>query len=316
MPSKTGFVYHDRFLQHDTGPGHPERPDRLRAISSHLKQKTIWTEVHHLLIDSAPESTVLTVHTQNHIRFIRDSCANGRKILDEGDTHVSSESYEIALLAAGGSLAAVDAVMQGTLTNAFCALRPPGHHAERGRVMGFCLLNNIAIAARYAQRTYGIRRVAIVDWDVHHGNGTQEIFYDDPTVLYISTHQYPLWPGTGTRNEQGSGPGKGFTLNIPMPPGTGESEYLTAFQKEIVPMLDSFRPELILISAGFDAHRDDPLASIDLTEETFGTLTAIIQERAKFNCGGRLVSLLEGGYNLQALSASVEEHLRVLMDLS
>ncbi len=316
MPSKTGFVYHDRFLEHDTGPGHPERPDRLRTISSHLREKTLWGEVHHLLIDPAPEDSVLAVHTQNHIRFIRDSCLSGRKILDEGDTHVSPTSYEIALLAAGGTLAAVDAVMQGTLTNAFCALRPPGHHAERARVMGFCLLNNIAIAARYAQHTYGIKRVAIVDWDVHHGNGTQEIFYDDPTVLYISTHQYPLWPGTGSRNEQGTGSGKGFTLNIPMPPGSGEEDYLTAFNKEIVPMIDSFRPELILISAGFDAHTDDPLASIDLTEETFGKLTAIIQDRARFNCGGRIVSLLEGGYNLRALAASVEEHLRVLVDLS
>jgi acetoin utilization deacetylase AcuC-like enzyme len=316
MASKTGFVFHERFLEHDTGAGHPERPDRLRAISSHLKEQKLWTEMQHLFIDPATEDSALRVHTQSHLRFIRDSCNNGRKILDDGDTHVSAGSYEIALLATGGALAAVDAVMQGTLTNAFCAVRPPGHHAERQRVMGFCLLNNIAIAARYAQNVYRIRRVAIVDWDVHHGNGTQEIFYDDPSVLFISTHQYPLWPGTGSRNEQGSGQGKGFTMNIPMPPGAGETEYLVAFRKEIVPMLDGFRPELILISAGFDAHTEDPLASINLTEDSFAKLTAIIIERAKFNCSGRVVSLLEGGYNLRALAASVEKHLRILIDVS
>lgn len=313
MASRTGFVFHERFLEHDTGIGHPERPDRLRAISKHLKEQKLWCELQHLFIDPASEDIVLKAHSHDHLRFIRESCKSGRKILDEGDTHVSTGSYEIALLAAGGAVASVDAVMQGTLSNAFCAVRPPGHHAERNRVMGFCLLNNVAIAARYAQHAYHLKRVAIVDWDVHHGNGTQEIFYDDPGVLFISTHQYPLWPGTGSRDEQGSGPGKGFTVNIPMPPESGENEYLAAFQKEIIPVLDGFRPELILLSAGFDAHTEDPLASINLTEESFGKLTDIVLEHAKVHCSGRVVSLLEGGYNLRALAASVEKHLRVLV---
>ena len=274
MKTTTGFIYHDRFLEHDTGPGHPERPDRLRSITNHLKQQGLYSSLHHLAFDEAPEELLISVHTDEHIRFVRESCKRGVKLLDSGDTFISQNSYDIALLAIGGAVAAVDAVMNGSLTNAFCTLRPPGHHATRNRMMGFCLFNTIAVATRYAQDTYKLKRVAIVDWDVHHGNGTQDIFYNDPSILFISTHQYPLWPGTGARSEQGEGEGKGFTVNIPMPPGSGEKEYLRAFTEEILPALEQFRPELILLSAGFDAHRDDPLANINLTEQTFATLTA------------------------------------------
>ncbi len=316
MSSKTGIVYHDRFLDHDTGVSHPERPDRLRSITAQLKSQSLWSEIHHLMIDPADEEHILRVHDPRHLRFIRESCAVGRRLLDEGDTVVSAQSYAVALLAAGGVLAAVDAVVQSTLRNAFCAIRPPGHHACRDRVMGFCLFNNIAIAARYAQSVHRIKRIVIVDWDVHHGNGTQEIFYEDATVLYISTHQYPLWPGTGSRDERGAGAGSGYTLNIPLRPGSGEDEYVAAFQTQILPAIDAFRPDLFLISAGFDAHMDDPLASMNLTEDSFQKMTALIAESARKHCEGRIVSLLEGGYNLPALASSVELHVRTLMDVS
>jgi acetoin utilization deacetylase AcuC-like enzyme len=217
------------------------------------------------------------------------------------------------LFAAGGALAAVDAVATGVLLNVFCAVRPPGHHAESDSPMGFCLFNNVAIAARYAQQHYGISKIAIVDWDVHHGNGTQEIFYSDPSVFYISLHQYPFYPGTGGRAETGTGKGEGYTLNVPMRAGSGEAEYLKAFREEILPRLNMYRPELLIISAGFDAHRDDPLANIELTEASFATLTAMLMEVAGKYCQHRIVSVLEGGYNLQALSHSVEAHINELL---
>ncbi len=313
MPSKTGFIYHERFIDHDTGPGHPERPERVKAIVSHLKETDVWNQLHHLMIDRAPEEWILKVHTQEHLKFVRDACLHGRTILDDGDTHACAESYEVALLAAGGVIAGVDAVMSDMLNNVFCTVRPPGHHAERNSVMGFCLFNNVAVGARYAQEKYHIKRVAIIDWDVHHGNGTQDIFYNDKSVFYISTHQYPFYPGTGSRAEQGASEGKDYTLNIPMRAGSGETEYLEAFTKEILPVLDGFRPELIMISAGFDAHKDDPLANINLTEQSFTKLSAMISESAQRYCNGKIVSVLEGGYNLQSLSKSVEAHLRALL---
>jgi acetoin utilization deacetylase AcuC-like enzyme len=313
MPSKTGFVYNETFLDHDTGAAHPERPDRLRAIVKHLQGLPLWMELQHLVIDPANEDELLGVHTSRHVKFVKESCSRGAQILDHGDTHVCAESYRVALLAAGGVLTAVDALLSGVLRNAFCAVRPPGHHAESDAVMGFCLFNNVAIAARYAQKKYGVARVAIVDWDVHHGNGTQEIFYKDPSVFYISTHQYPFYPGTGAREERGRNRGEGYTLNCPMYAGSGEKEYLEAFTKEIIPALEIYRPELLLISAGFDAHKDDPLANIQLTEATFAALTRMLAEVAEKHSGGRVISVLEGGYNLQALAASVEAHVRELM---
>jgi len=313
MPSRTGFVYHERFLDHKTGPGHPERPERLQSIVSHLGQVKLAPILEPIPIEPASEEWISKVHTPAHIRFVRERCLRGG-LLDQGDTPVSKESYEVALLAAGGVIAAVEAVLIGSLDNAFCAVRPPGHHATRAESMGFCLFNNAAIGARFARAAHGLSRVAIIDWDVHHGNGTQEIFYEDKSVLYISTHQYPFYPGTGSRTETGSGEGEGCTLNIPMNAGCGEKEYLDAFEGEILPALDRYRPELIIISAGFDAHRDDPLADINLTEESFSRLTALVSESAARNCDGRIVSILEGGYHLAALARSVEAHLRVLAE--
>src|SRR5689334_14112873 len=313
MSSRTGFIYNERFLLHDAGTGHPERPDRLRAIVARLHENGLWQRMQHPLIDDAPEERILRVHAPEHLAFVREACASGRRILDGGDTHACPASYEVALLAAGGVLAAVDAVMGGILANAFCAVRPPGHHAERNAVMGFCLFNNVAVGVRYAQDQYGARRVAVLDWDVHHGNGTQHLFESDPSVLFISLHEYPLWPGTGARSETGLGAGDGTTLNIPMPAGSGEEAYLEAFRRDVLPTLDGYRPDLIFISAGFDAHRDDPLAHCELVEESFAKLTSLVMAEAGRLCSGRIVSVLEGGYALRALAGSVAAHCRALL---
>jgi len=233
-------------------------------------------------------------------------------LLDSPDTGICPESFEVALLSVGGVLTAIDRIMEGEVERAFCAIRPPGHHAERERAMGFCIFNNVAIGARYLQERYAIERVLIIDWDTHHGNGTENAFLTDPTVFYASIHQYPHYPGTGARLDKGVGEGEGYTLNIPLPAGSGDKEYIAAFQDILLPTAHAFSPQFILLSAGFDAHRDDPLSGMFLTEDGFEELTHLILELAQKNCQGRLVSVLEGGYNLIALSRSVERHLFVL----
>jgi acetoin utilization deacetylase AcuC-like enzyme len=310
-----GFVYHPDFLRHETGAGHPERPERLQAISDHLRSNGMWDQMNHIEPKCAERAWIELCHPPEYVDLIQTKCESGIQLLDGGDTVVGKDSFRIATLAAGAAMRAVDEVCANTqnANRAFSAVRPPGHHAETSKAMGFCLLNNVAIAARYAQRQYGIERVAIVDWDVHHGNGTQEIFWSDPSVLYVSLHQYPLWPGSGAAGERGEGAGEGYTLNSPMPPGSGEKEYLAEFRSKILPSLKNFAPELLLISAGFDAHKDDPLANIRLTEQSFAKLTEMVREVAELHCAGRIVSVLEGGYNLQALALSVETHLRMLM---
>lgn len=312
--SDLSFVYHKDFLNHDTGAGHPERPDRLRTLINHLITKPLWKEINHVQPQVAPLEWVEKVHPIEHIKTIERRCKNGETVLDTGDTHVCRASYDVALLAAGGMLLGIDEVMNGKSKAAFCAVRPPGHHAETATVMGFCLFNNIAIGARYAQSKYGVERVAVLDWDVHHGNGTQEIFYSDPSVFYISLHQYPFYPGTGAANETGIGKGEGFTLNCPMRAGSTEKDYIEAFHSKILPALGKFHPDLIMISAGFDAHKDDPLASILLTEESFAKMTELVMDVASKHCGEKIVSVLEGGYDLQALARSVEAHLLKLME--
>jgi acetoin utilization deacetylase AcuC-like enzyme len=306
MSKKVSFVYSDVFLKHKPPVGHPERPDRLRSIVSHLKSRGQWDSLDHRTPTTTSEDRILSVHTQQHLETIKRVCASGGGFLDEGDTHAVPESFEVAMLAAGSAMNAIDIVLGDQAAAAFCAVRPPGHHAERDRPMGFCLFNNVAIGARYAQQKHAVERVAILDWDVHHGNGTQHIFEADPTVLYISLHQYPFYPGTGAQSERGIGKGEGYTKNFPLPAGTAEEQYLSIFENDIVPALSKYKPGLLIISAGFDAHRDDPLGGMRLSEGSFSKMTKLVKDIAP------LVSVLEGGYHLEALGLSVEAHLQAL----
>lgn len=310
---KTGLVYDPRYLEHDMGLGHPESPNRLRAIVQQLEQSGTMARLIRIAPRMAEDEWITTVHTAAYLASLKQHApASGRVSLDP-DTSMSPGSLTAAYLAAGGALAGVDAMMNSEVEHVFCAVRPPGHHAETNRAMGFCLLNNVAIAARYAQRKHGLSRVLIVDWDVHHGNGTQHSFEDDPSVLFFSTHQFPHYPGTGRESEHGRGAGEGYTINVPMEAGEGDDEYRAVFHKVLVPAAEQFKPELVIISAGFDAHKDDPLASMGLTEAGYAELTGIVAGIARKHAQGRILSSLEGGYNLTALAASVDAHVRGLL---
>ncbi len=310
---KTGLVYHPAFLEHDMGPGHPESPNRLRAIMQRLEESGTAANLKRIEPRRAEDEWITQVHSPNYVAALnRHAPTDGRVSLDP-DTSMSPGSLPAAYLAAGGALAAVDAIMAQQVDHVFCAVRPPGHHAESGRAMGFCLFNNVAIAARYVQKKYGLTRVLIVDWDVHHGNGTQHSFEEDPSVLFFSTHQYPHYPGTGRGTERGKGAGEGFTINVPMEAGEGDEEYHAIFLKALVPAADEFKPEFVIISAGFDAHKDDPLASMGLTEDGYRDLTHIVAGIAKHHAEGRILSSLEGGYNLVALARSVDAHINALV---
>ena len=311
---RVGFVYDPRYLGHEMGHGHPESPDRLRAICAQLQSSGTWSRLHQVTPRRAEREWIELIHRASYVESLeRRSPTTGYASLDP-DTSMSPGTLDAAYLATGGALAAVDAIMNGDIDQAFCAVRPPGHHAEADRAMGFCFFNSVAIAARYIQQQYGLQRVLIVDWDVHHGNGTQHAFYDDASVLFFSTHQFPYYPGTGGAMETGEGRGKGLTINVPLSGGQGDDEYREVFQKVLVPTADTFQPEFVVISAGFDAHRDDPLASMDLTEEGYGELTSLVATIAKnFSCG-RILACLEGGYHLQALAGSVDRHLQALLD--
>jgi acetoin utilization deacetylase AcuC-like enzyme len=309
----TGLVYHPAYLEHDMGAGHPESPTRLRAIMQQLEQSGTLTRVTKIEPRKAEDEWITQIHTPSYVASLnRLAPTSGRVSLDP-DTSMSAGSLRAAYLAAGGVLAGVDAIMVGQVDHVFCAVRPPGHHAEAGRAMGFCLFNNVAIAARYVRKKYGLSRVLIVDWDVHHGNGTQHSFEDDPSVLFFSTHQYPHYPGTGRADERGKGAGEGFTINVPMEAGEGDEAYRAIFLKALVPAADAFKPEFVIISAGFDAHKDDPLASMGLTEAGYADLTGIVAGIARRHAKGRVLSSLEGGYNLAALAVSVDTHLQALL---
>lgn len=309
----TGLVYDSRYLEHDMGAGHPESPNRLRAIMQQLEQSGTAARLTRIAPRKAEDEWIMQIHEASYLEMLKaEAPATGRVSLD-ADTSMSPGSLTAAYLAAGGALAAVDAIMSKDVDHVFCAVRPPGHHAEAGHAMGFCLFNNVAIAARYAQKRYGLSRVLIVDWDVHHGNGTQHSFEEDPSVLFFSTHQFPHYPGTGRATERGRGAGEGFTINVPMEAGEGDEEYRAVFQKTLVPAADAFKPEFVIISAGFDAHQEDPLASMGLTEEGYEDLTGIVAGIAKRHANGRILSSLEGGYHLTALAASVDRHIRALL---
>ena len=313
-PRRTGFVYDDIYLAHKTGPDHPERPERLTAIVARLKKTGLLPQLVALKPTPVETQTLRMVHMPHYIRRVKESCEGGSDYLDSRDTPISEKSYEVALVAAGGVLAAVDAVFQGKVRNAFCAVRPPGHHALEDQAMGFCLFNNVAIAARYAQKKHNVANVLIIDWDVHHGNGTQAIFYDAPSVLYFSVHQHPFYPGTGVEQERGRGRGLNFTINVPLPAGSGDREYKEAFETVLKPAAVKFRPGLVLISAGFDAHERDLLGGMKVTSKGFAELTRIVKQIADECCQGRIVSVLEGGYGLEGMAGSAEEHIRVLSE--
>ncbi|MCR4281733.1 MAG: histone deacetylase family protein [Bauldia sp.] len=304
----TLFVEDPIFLRHLVPEGHPERPDRLRAIGQALAGEQ-FAELDRRAAPSASLETVAFAHVQSYIDEIRAAVPDDGICQIEADTYLSPESYAVALHAVGGACLAVDQVMSGKATNAFAALRPPGHHAESDRAMGFCIFNNAAIAARHAQRKHGAARVAILDWDVHHGNGTQAIFWSDPSVLYASTHQMPLYPGTGAASETGAG----NIVNAPLPAGAGDNEFYEALTERVFPAMIAFAPDFIIISAGFDAHWRDPLASLNLNEDDFAWATDAVMEIADRRCGGRIVSLLEGGYDLTALADSAAAHVAALM---
>lgn len=311
---RTAFLCDALFRQHRPGWQHPEKPQRLTSILDRLQAAGQWDQLVRLTPRDASREDLAAIHDPAYLDRLAARCAAERLFEAAPDTIASSDTYAAACRAAGAVLTAIDALFDGRADNAFCAVRPPGHHAERDRPMGFCFLNNVAIGARYAQRRWGVRRVAIVDWDLHHGNGTQHAFESDPTVFYVSLHEYPLYPHSGRRCETGLGAGQGFTLNIPMAAGTGDADYQRAFREEIRPALKAFRPELILISAGFDAHRDDPLGGVLLTENGFADMTREVCELAAGHAGRRVVSVLEGGYHAEALAASVSAHIGVLLE--
>jgi acetoin utilization deacetylase AcuC-like enzyme len=295
---------------HDV-PGHPESARRLQAIGRHLLSDPMLRDLPALPADQADPAQVRSVHDDAHLRRIEQTARSGGGWIDP-DTYCTDRSYEIALRAAGAAVAAVDAVCSGAAVNAVALIRPPGHHATRRRAMGFCLFNNAAVGARAAQRQHGLGRVAVVDIDVHHGNGTQDVFYEDPSVLYCSLHQWPLYPGTGRRSETGEGAGAGTTVNAPLPPGTASEEWLDTFDRVIAPAVRAHAPDLVLVSAGYDAHRADPLAQLQLETSTYAEVTRRITEIAGECAGGRSVWVLEGGYDLDALAASVGATLHTL----
>lgn len=312
---KTALVHHSVFREHDTGEYHPEQPDRYSIIVDAVRSDAALS-AKLLEIEPGPASRgdVGACHTSQHYKAIERAVREGAGYLD-ADTVVSARSLDAALYCAGAACRAVDAVMQGECRNAFVPARPPGHHATAERAMGFCLFNNVAVGARYAQSRYReIERVAIVDWDVHHGNGTQGIFYDDPSVFYFSMHQYPWYPGTGARGETGIGRGRGYTVNLPVRAGLDPGEQRRMFEAAIEEVASGFRPDLIIVSAGFDAHDADPLGQLRLQDQDFVLMTRVVMQWADEACSGRIVSCLEGGYNLRTLGETVREHVAALSE--
>jgi len=314
---RVAFLSGPEFLEHRAGLGHPERPERLAAIWSALADAGLWDDLLHLQPRPATVEQLCAVHTPEYVELARREISSGRSMLSTGDTNVCPASYDVAVLAAGGGLVAVEAVCSGQARAAFCAVRPPGHHATPSAGMGFCVFNNAAVAARYAQAACGIDRVLIVDWDVHHGNGTQDAFFDDPSVLYFSVHQLGHYPmgltGRGWPNDAGGSAAEGTTLNVPLPGGSGDADYLAAFDEKLAPAARRFAPDLVIVSAGFDCRRGDPLAGMEVTDAGFAAMTERVMAIADATAAGRIVSFLEGGYDLAGLAAGATAHVRALL---
>jgi acetoin utilization deacetylase AcuC-like enzyme len=307
-----GIIRHELFSKHLAGYNHVESPARVEAILKTLRMSSVAPSLRFIEAEPAKIEWLERVHDPKYVKDILALEINEPVVLDWGDTVATRVTPAAALHAAGAGVQAARLVLDGKISSAFCCVRPPGHHAERSRAMGFCIFNNIAVAAAHLVEAEGLERVAIVDWDVHHGNGTESMFIEDDRVLYISLHQYPHYPGTGSAETTGSGRGQGYTINLPMAAGAGDREYFAAFRDRIIPALDEFRPEFILISAGFDAHEDDPLSSIVLTTSAFRKMTELLKASAEKHCNGKIVSMLEGGYDIHALAESVEAHITAL----
>jgi acetoin utilization deacetylase AcuC-like enzyme len=307
---RSAILIDREFLKHMPGRGHPERPERLRVLLD-LAETLDPARFQLLPPRAASRSEITLCHDPEYVHLVESTASQSQYALD-GDTITSPESFAVASLATGGFLRMLDSVAAGESANGFAIVRPPGHHALRNRAMGFCLFNTIAVGAQYLKTAHGAKRIAIVDWDVHHGNGTQEAFYDDPSVLFVSAHQYPFYPGTGGIAEVGVKEGTGFTINIPLPAGCGDAEYLRVFRDVVIPFIERFGPQWILVSAGFDPHRQDPLAGMNVTEVGFSQMARAMLQLAEVHCGGKIGFLLEGGYDLTALRSSVAGVLETL----
>ncbi len=314
--NRTGFVYDERYLKHITFDGHPECFQRLEAIVAGLQEAGLMEKLVPIAAEPANQKWIEAVHSIHYIVRIEDACLMGLPDVDHQDNSICRDTYDIALLAAGGVLKAIDQLMAGRIDNAFCAVRPPGHHAETEKAMGFCFFNNVAIGARYLQQHWGIEKIAIIDFDVHHGNGTQQIFENDSSVFYYSIHEHPsfAYPGTGRDFEQGSAEGEGYTLNTPILPGRGDMDYRKKLTTDMVPAIKRFEPEVLLVSAGFDGHSSDLMSGVNLSAEGYKFISETLMNLANRYTGGRLISVLEGGYNLDILSSLVADHLKVLIE--
>ncbi|HHJ52788.1 MAG TPA: histone deacetylase [Caldithrix abyssi] len=311
--SRLAVLYHPIFLEHQPGSSHPESPRRLQSIMDLLQNKGFWNKATLMQPAAATREQIALIHDPEYIAYVESKRGLDHALLDGGDTVLSASSVDAAEFAAGAAIQAVNLVFEQEYDKVFAAVRPPGHHAERGKGMGFCIFNNIAIAAGYALHHGFAKKILIVDWDVHHGNGTQEIFYANPDVFYLSLHQFPLYPMSGTRRQTGEGAGEGFTMNAPLPAGSGDDEYAATLESALLEIERMFKPDLLLISAGFDAHVHDPLGGMRVTEEGFYKLTELTANFAQKHCNGRIISFLEGGYAYPALAQSVYRHLHCLL---
>jgi len=306
--SRPTILFHDIFLKHDTGSSHPESAERLIAIRNHLVQAGLWRDEEIVAPRAASQEELSSVHHEEYVQWVK-SVSESETGTGDPDTPVSKYSYEAACHAAGAGIVAADLMMDGTTKTAFCCVRPPGHHADEASASGFCLFNNVAVAVRHLQHKYGLNRIAVIDWDVHHGNGTQNIFFDDPGVFYFSMHRYPFFPGTGRTSETGTGKAAGTTLNIPLPHDTSSGEYLLRYERAIRRIADEFAPEVVVVSAGFDGYHADSLAGLCLRPEDYGNMTKHLVEQTSKSANGRVLSMLEGGYQPTALAICVEQHL-------